>query len=78
MSQLTNVPVLDDVIVALPAAEGILTAVGLPEIAVFVAALDATLKVAQSAIEGKGFDAASALKAEEATALAELKARFHK
>lgn len=74
----TAVPALDYVIEGLPEAEAVLAAVGLPQLAVFGAALQATLKLVQAAVEGKGFDATAALEAADATALAELAARFKK
>lgn len=74
----TSIPELDYVIEGLPAAEAILAAVGLPQLAVFGTALQATLTLVQKAVEGKGFDAQAALEAADATALAELAARFKK
>ena len=74
----TGIPSLDFVIEALPAAEGMLDAAGQPELAEFIAAMVATLQVAQAAYAAKQFDLPDALKAADAAALAALAIKFPK
>lgn len=76
MSDPTGIPSLNFVIASLPAAEGMLVAADLPELAVFVAALDATLKLVAAEIQSRAFDPQAAIAAADAAALATLRARF--
>lgn len=71
-----SIPSLDFVEQALPAAEGMLVAANLPELAAFVASLDATLRLAEAEYKSRSFDPQAAIAAADAAALATLRARF--
>ena len=74
----TGFPSVDFVIDQLPFAEGMLNAMGQPELALYLTALTAAAKVVEAEMVSRQFDAKSAIAAADAAAEAALRARFPK